>query len=361
MANALKSKLSAEQEIEKKLLSHQISVHFQTIREIYIDSLQSLLSTIKLPSEFLLIRNLVSNKDFCQDLFCYRNSYFTISNDMITAHTQRHSIVLTQKKLITCQLQQTNNEPTISIYHNAIVTRNDELFTPDNRKLPSFNLSGLHVHTMQRQLTELDLLDKNILLLHKNDKVAFQCVQPAILKLDGESYDCLPTTINWQPPPHVAINQATGHTILHADKMKSIHSHWTLKNLDSPIPVEELLVIPKEPKLSERINTYFQRTDPIRASLISGLTLSIIAIIALPCLVRYCCPQAFAMCNPMTSLRQWYQNRKDTEVINEALSKHAGRAIEYRDAVPTDISDPSAPTLASINERLNMISRQLNV
>ena len=37
MANALKSKLSVEQEAEKKILSHQISVHFQTIREIYID------------------------------------------------------------------------------------------------------------------------------------------------------------------------------------------------------------------------------------------------------------------------------------------------------------------------------------
>ena len=123
MANMMKSQLSAEQEIEKKLLSYQISVHFQTVREIYIDSLQSLLSSIELPSEFLLIRNLVSNRDFCQNLFCYRNSYFTVSNDMITAHTQRHSIALTQKKLITCQLQQTNNEPTISIYHNAMVTR----------------------------------------------------------------------------------------------------------------------------------------------------------------------------------------------------------------------------------------------
>ena len=357
----MKSQLSADQEIEKTLLSYQISVHFQTVREIYIDSLQSLLSSIELPSEFLLIRNLVSNRDFCQNLFCYRNSYFTVSNDMITAHTQRHSIALTQKKLITCQLQQTNNEPTISIYHNTIVTRNDELFTPDNRKLPSFNLSGLHVHTLQRQLTELDLLDKNIVLLHRNDKVAFQCVRPAILKLDGVSYDCLPTTINWQPPPFVAINQATGHTILHADKMKSIHSHWTLKNLNSPIPVEKLLVVPKESKLSERINTYFQRTDPIRASLISGLTLSIIAIIALPCLVRCCCPQAFSVCHPMTRLRLWYQLRKETEEKNEVLSKHADRAIEYRDAVATDISDPSAPTLASINERLNLISRQLNV
>ena len=142
--------------------------------------------------------------------------------------------------------------------------------------------------------------------------------------------------------------------------MKSIHSYWTLDNLNSPIPVEELLVIPKEPKLSERINTYFQRTDPVRASLISGLTLSIIAIIALPCLVIYCCPQAFAMCNPMTSLRQWRLDKKATRVKDETMSKNADKAIEYRD-VPTNISDPSAPTLASINDKLNIMAAQFKV
>ena len=198
----------------------------------------------------------------------------------------------------------------------------------------------------------------HILLLHKNDKVAFQCVQPAILKLDGESYDCLPTTINWQPPPQVAIDQATGHTILHADKMKSIHSYWTLDNLNSPIPVEDLIVIPKEPKLSERINTYLQRTDPVRASLISGLTLSIIAVITLPCLVIYCCPQAFARCNPMTSLRQWRLDKKATRAKDETMSKNANKAIEYRD-VPANIPDPSAPTLAAIHNKLNLMAAQI--
>ena len=175
------------------------------------------------------------------------------------------------------------------------------------------------------------------------------------------SYDCLPTTINWQPPPFVAINQATGHTIIHADKMKSIHSHWTLKNLDSPIPVEKLIVVPKEPKLSERINTYFQRTDPLRASLISGLTLSIIAIIALPCLVRCCCPGVFRVCQPITRLRNWYSLRKE----RKSLAKKATRAIDYNEAVRNlpvaDTFDPSAPTLESLQERINLIQRQVTI
>ena len=353
MANMMKTQLSAEQEIEKKLLSSRISAHFQTVRDIYVDSLQSLLSSIELPSEFLLIRNLVSNRDFCQNLFCYRNSYFTVSDDIITAHTQRHSIALTQKKLITCQLQQTNNKPTISIYHNAIVTKKNEIFTPDNKKLPSFNVSGFHIHKMQRKLTDLDLLDQNIILLHKNDQVAFQCVQPAILRLDGASYDCLPTTINWQQPPNVAINTATGHTILHADKMKSVHSYWTLKNLDSPIPVDKLIVIPKEQKLSERINTYFQRTDPLRASLISGLTLLTIAIIALPFLVRCCCPHVFTVCQPITRMRKWYYRRK--------LVGKANRALQHERVATSDIIDPSAPKLQDLLEKINLLQNQMKI
>ena len=123
VAQSMKSQLSAEQEIEKTLLSYQISIHFQTIRSIYIESLQSLLTSIELPEEFLLIRNLFSNRAFCHHLSCYRNSYFTISNEVITAHTQRHRISLAQKKLVTCQLTQTNNEPTISIFHNIIVRK----------------------------------------------------------------------------------------------------------------------------------------------------------------------------------------------------------------------------------------------
>ena len=118
VAQSMKSKLSAEQEVQKSLLSYHISIHFQTIRSIYIESLQSSLSSIELPEDFLIIRNLISNRAYCHRLFCYRNSYFSISNEVITAHTQRHWISLAQKKLITCQLTQTNGEPTISIFQD---------------------------------------------------------------------------------------------------------------------------------------------------------------------------------------------------------------------------------------------------
>ena len=126
----------------------------------------------------------------------------------------------------------------------------------------------------------------------------------------GVPYNCLSTNLNWLSPPTVATNQATGHIILHANKMKTLHSRWTLQNLNSPIPVEKLVVQPKVPKLSDRITDYFQKTDPIRATLISGTTLLIVLIIALPCAVRCCCPQVFRLCGPITYLRKQYSKRK---------------------------------------------------
>ena len=135
--------------------------------------------------------------------------------------------------------------------------------------------------------------------------------------------------------------------------MKSIHARWTLQNLNSPIPVEKLIVLPEAPKLSERINTYFQRTDPIRATLISGLTLSIIAIIALPCLARCCCPRVFRLCEPITRLRNWYSHRK----AERALAKKASRVIRIKaiESVEKNL-ETSAPTLIQLQERINLLT-----
>ena len=57
VVQAMESKLSAEQKVQKDLLAYHISVHFQNIRSIYIESLQSLISSIEPPEDFLFIRS----------------------------------------------------------------------------------------------------------------------------------------------------------------------------------------------------------------------------------------------------------------------------------------------------------------
>ena len=138
--------------------------------------------------------------------------------------------------------------------------------------------------------------------------------------------------------------------------MKTIHSRWTLQSLNCPIPVEKLIVLPEAPKLSDRINTYFQRTDPIRATLISGMTLLIISIIALPCAARCCCPRVFQLCEPITRLRKRYYQRKARISLRKKATLLARVKAVTQDPPPDTIS-PSAPALEELQERVNMLQR----
>ena len=138
--------------------------------------------------------------------------------------------------------------------------------------------------------------------------------------------------------------------------MKTIHSRWTLQNLNSPIPVEKLVVQPEAPKLSDRLNDYFQKTDPIRATLISGTTLIIVLIIALPCAVRCCCPQVFRLCGPITYLRKQYSKRKSMKSLKSKANQLA-KVKSATEEPPPDTVSPSAPALEELIERVNLLQK----
>ena len=263
ISQAMESKLTADQKTQSALLAYHISIHFQQVRSIYIESLQNLLTNIEPPQSFLFVRNLIYNKDYCQQFSCYQNSYFSRAEGIITVHTEKHSIFLAQKALITCQLFPSVGSNTISIFHNIIVSKEKQIYIPDNKEIPNFNISALHIHTRQRKLIPKDLLDDTVLLIHDGPKIAFQCVTNTSLDLDGIMYACSPTSFDWFTPPTKVTNLATGHVILNVEKLKTVHARWTLENINSPIPVQTLLVRPPLPHLSKRIVNYFNKTDPI--------------------------------------------------------------------------------------------------
>ena len=198
----------------------------------------------------------------------------------------------------------------------------------------------------------MDLLDNNVVLLHDDQQIAFQCVTPATLDFDGVPYECLSTSLNWFSPPTVVTNRVTGNIILNADKMKTAHARWTLEDLNSPIPVEQLIIQPPIPRLSDKISDYFHKTDPIRATLISGSTLIIIIILTLPCAIRCCCPNIIKPCWPINYFREQRSKRK----IKRASVK-AARQLAYVKSI-TD-NTPSAPTLEDIDARIQLLHKNV--
>ena len=103
LSQAMESELTTAQQTKAELLAYHITIHFQQIRSIYIESMQNLLSNIEPPAAFLFMRNLIYNKNHCESFSCYQNSYFSIIEGTITAQTEKYDILLAQKALITCR------------------------------------------------------------------------------------------------------------------------------------------------------------------------------------------------------------------------------------------------------------------
>ena len=154
----MESSISSEQKTQAELLAHHISIHFQHVRSTYIERLQNFLTSIAPPEDFLFIRNLINDRNYFHQFYCYRNSYFSTTNEIITVLTERHHLFLSQIALITCQLTQSEGENTISIFHDIIVSKVKQTCIP----IPKFNISSLHIHTRQRKLTPKDLLDNTV-------------------------------------------------------------------------------------------------------------------------------------------------------------------------------------------------------
>ena len=128
--------------------------------------------------------------------------------------------------------------------------------------------------------------------------------------------------------------------------MKPVHARWTLENLNSPIPVQKLLIQPPLPHLSKRIINYFNKTDPIRASLVSGTTLLIILFLALPCAFKFCCPRFIPPCCPNISCHNEEQSRKKASKKSDKLVRQKAKQYGFAKSIVSPENDiPSAPEM----------------
>ena len=80
------------------------------------------------------------------------------------------------------------------------MSQEKQVYIPDNKKIPPFNISAFHIHTAQRKLIPKDLQDGTVLLIHNGPKIAFQCITETNLDLDGTKYTCTPDTLDWFSP-----------------------------------------------------------------------------------------------------------------------------------------------------------------
>ena len=182
-------------------------------------------------------------------------------------------------------------------------------------------------------------------------KIAFQCVTDTSLDLDGITYACSPKSLDWFTPPTKVTNMATGHVIFNVEKLKTAHTRWTLANINSPIPVHYLLIQPPIPRLSKRIVNYFNKTDPIRASLVSASKLLVILLLAIPCACKLFCPSFIPSCCPNISCHNKEQNEE--KEYKRKCRQSAKQAEKANSILPPRQTEPSAPMQQPLLDKKN--------
>ena len=133
-----------------------------------------LLDKVRTPTALNFVQALSTNQDFCSAFECYRNSHFTSSGSTLQITTQKYTLSLQPRTLLTCTLLHNNM---LSAYHNQLCRIKDGKYIREDTKLPALAISTQDQtsHNIARYPMPSDLLDDNILLIYDNTKMAVQC------------------------------------------------------------------------------------------------------------------------------------------------------------------------------------------
>ena len=95
---------NAEMTTRKKLIESQMSQQFSNKKTIFLNKLQELLHKVQTTPALHFVQALSTNPEHCSAFECYRNSHFTSSGTTLQITSQKYSLSLQQKTLLTLRL-----------------------------------------------------------------------------------------------------------------------------------------------------------------------------------------------------------------------------------------------------------------
>ena len=146
-------------------LAARIGLESARISSNYLRHLTQLLAEIKVPDDLLLMSNLASAPEYCVGFICYKNTIFNVKGNVITATTQKYTLSLRNKILLTCNIVQSNK---LSIYHNKLATIEEGYYIPQDKILPKLSIDPVKQEksNIPRKPSLNELLSENILILY---------------------------------------------------------------------------------------------------------------------------------------------------------------------------------------------------
>ena len=213
--------LTAEASTRKKLIESQTAQQFSNQKLTFINKLQELLDKVITPPALHFVQALSTNPDHCSAFVCYRNSHFTSTGATLQITSQRYTLSLQQKTLLTCTLLHNN---LLSAYHNQLAEIKDNLYITHSDLPPLPIATEDQKDFIARRPRDSDLLGKNILLVFDQEKMAVQCLKPQKLLLDDVELSCTNISLQWQRVPNTIKDVTTQDVILGHQQYKANRS-----------------------------------------------------------------------------------------------------------------------------------------
>ena len=123
----------------------------------------------------------------------------------------------------------------LSAYHNQLCTVKNNLYYTQSDLPPLPVATEDQKNLIARRPRDKDLLDKNILLIFDQAKMAVQCITPQQILIDNQQLLCTNISLQWQREPNEIKDVATQNVILGHKQYKASALHWSLKRVFEPM------------------------------------------------------------------------------------------------------------------------------
>ena len=154
--------------------------------QTYIAKISYIEANIFPPNKLTLANNLLPNSWFCKNLYCYQHSHFQLNQNQLEIQTEQVSIKLAPYVHISCTILDMDRT---SIFHNELFKLDNGHLLAKNPTLPNLTRVYLYnpkIDTLTKKISTDFLLHGIVFPVFYLKKVAFQCLTPQILTIDGK-------------------------------------------------------------------------------------------------------------------------------------------------------------------------------
>ena len=226
---------------------------------------------------------LATKNEYCLGLTCYSSPIFSVTKGLLTVRLLKYKYSLRPIFTVSCMPDKMNY---ISAYHGAQATLTDDILSFD-QKLPSLPINQLKNETAisfkMRPITDSDLIDKTILPIFHQDKVAFLCVKQAVvLVINSQSIFCNAYALQFRQIPT---------QLMHNNKSLILRNreHHFITNVDlepTKIFVESFKQQTIDSTHWDKISNTIRQLEPIHYAF--GSLVFFIVFVMLCCLLGVC-------------------------------------------------------------------------